>query len=142
MGHGVNYLRIPLDMTGFRWWNPDTPWLYQLQVTVQDEQGNELDAAKQQFGMRSFTMDTVSVPRGRMYLNGEAIPPAGSQHDGAPAAVCNRADTAQLIDDILLAKLCNMNYLRLTQRPVQPKFTKVRQTGIAQPDRPAVVRQP
>ena len=27
----------------------------------------------------------------------------------------------QLIDDILLAKICNMNFLRLTQRPVQDK---------------------
>lgn len=30
-----------------------------------------------------------------------------------------RGDLPQLIDDILLAKLCNMNFLRLTQRPVQ-----------------------
>lgn len=28
----------------------------------------------------------------------------------------------QLIDDILLAKLCNMNFLRLTQRPVQEEI--------------------
>jgi hypothetical protein len=122
MGHGVNYLRIPLDMTGFRWWNPDTPWLYQLQVTVQDEQGNELDAAKQQFGMRSFTMDTVSVPRGRMYLNGEQIRLRGANTMGHLQQCVIRGDTAQLIDDILLAKLCNMNYLRLTQRPVQPEI--------------------
>ena len=122
MGHGVNYLRIPLDMTGFRWWNPDTPWLYQLQVTVQDEQGNELDAARQQFGMRSFTMDTVSVPRGRMYLNGEQIRLRGANTMGHLQPCVIRGDTAQLIDDILLAKLCNMNYLRLTQRPVQPEI--------------------
>ena len=30
-----------------------------------------------------------------------------------------RRDWDQLIDDILLAKICNMNFLRLTQRPVQ-----------------------
>jgi beta-galactosidase/beta-glucuronidase len=27
----------------------------------------------------------------------------------------------QLRDDILLAKICNMNFLRITQRPVQPE---------------------
>jgi len=32
-----------------------------------------------------------------------------------------RKDFRQLEDDILLAKICNMNYLRLTQRPVQPE---------------------
>ena len=30
-----------------------------------------------------------------------------------------REDFEQLINDILLAKLCNMNFFRLTQRPVQ-----------------------
>ena len=30
-----------------------------------------------------------------------------------------RRDTAQLISDILLGKLCNMNFFRFTQRPVQ-----------------------
>ena len=32
-----------------------------------------------------------------------------------------RGDDAQLIDDILLAKLCHMNFWRITQRPVQQK---------------------
>lgn len=31
------------------------------------------------------------------------------------------ADWDQLVDDILLAKICRMNFLRLTQRPVQPE---------------------
>ena len=31
-------------------------------------------------------------------------------------------DWDQLIDDILLAKICNLNFLRLTQRPVQPEI--------------------
>ena len=28
----------------------------------------------------------------------------------------------QLIEDILIAKLCNMNYYRITQRPVQDEI--------------------
>ncbi len=123
MGYGVNFLRIPIDMTGFRWWSPDEPWLYQLQVVVQDEAGNELDAAKQSFGMRSFTMDTTSTSgKGRIYLNGEQIRLRGANTMGHLQQCVIRGDTAQLIDDILLAKLCNMNYLRLTQRPVQPEI--------------------
>ena len=35
-----------------------------------------------------------------------------------------RGDIDQLRDDILLAKLCNMNFLRLTQRPVQDEIYK------------------
>lgn len=33
-----------------------------------------------------------------------------------------RGDFDRLIDDILLAKVCNMNFLRITQRPVQEEF--------------------
>ncbi len=33
-----------------------------------------------------------------------------------------KKDWDQLIEDILLAKICNMNYYRLTQRPVQPEI--------------------
>ena len=33
-----------------------------------------------------------------------------------------RRDFDRLIDDILLAKICNMNYWRLTQRPVQEEI--------------------
>jgi hypothetical protein len=29
-----------------------------------------------------------------------------------------RGDFNQLVEDLLLAKVCNMNFLRLTQRPV------------------------
>lgn len=55
-----------------------------------------------------------------MYLNGEQIRLRGANTMGHLQQCVIKGDTAQLIDDILLAKLCNMNYLRLTQRPVQP----------------------
>jgi len=33
-----------------------------------------------------------------------------------------KKDWDQLIDDILLVKLCNLNFIRMTQRPVQPEI--------------------
>ncbi|NBN93575.1 MAG: hypothetical protein EBV35_07085 [Betaproteobacteria bacterium] len=33
-----------------------------------------------------------------------------------------RGDFDQLVEDLLLAKVCNMNFLRLTQRPVQSEI--------------------
>jgi len=122
MGYGVNYLRIPLKMGNFRLWNTDEPWLYQLQVKLYDEAGNHVDTRVQQFGMRSFTMDTVNIPRGKMYLNGEMVRLRGANTMGHLQQCVMRKDWDQLRDDILLAKLCNMNYLRFTQRPVQPEI--------------------
>src|SRR5690606_10421619 len=76
----------------------------------------------QQFGMRTFTMDTTNIPKGKMYLNGEMIRLRGANTMGHLQQCVMRKDWDQLRDDILLAKLCNMNYLRFTQRPVQPEI--------------------
>lgn len=122
MGYGVNFVRVPIDMEGFRTWDLDHPWLYQIQVSVLDSTGRKLDGASRSFGMRTFTMDTVSKPRGMMYLNGRPVRLRGANTMGHLQQCVYKGDTTQLMEDILLAKLCNMNYLRLTQRPVQPEI--------------------
>jgi len=119
MGHGVNFLRIPLDMKGFRYWNNENPWLYQIQIKLYDQAGKLTDTRVRQFGMRSFTMDTVSIPKGKMFLNGQTIRLRGANTMGFEQQSVMRKDWNRLRDDILLAKACNMNYLRFTQRPVQ-----------------------
>src|SRR5690606_30594014 len=68
MGYGVNCVRVSVQMKNFRLWDTKTPWLYQLQVKLYDEEGKHLDTQVQQFGMRTFTMDTTNIPKGKMYL--------------------------------------------------------------------------
>jgi len=122
MGYGVNYLRIPIKIKDFRLWNTEKPWLYQMQVKLYDKEGKHTDTKVRKFGMRSFTMDTVNVPKGRMYLNGNMIRLRGANTMGHLQQCVIQKDWDQLRDDILLAKLCNMNYLRFTQRPVQSEI--------------------
>ncbi len=122
MGYGVNFLKIKIPVKNPRLWCNNTPWLYQLQVKLLDNNGKITDEASQQFGMRSFTMDTVSVPRGMMYLNGEKIRLRGANSIGYMQQDVIKKDWEQLIDDILLAKVCNMNFIRLCQRPVQDEI--------------------
>jgi len=141
MGPGVNYLRIPIEIPEARPWEPDTPWLYELQVRLLDERKQQVDAAKQPFGVRTFTQDTDARGRereradlepgsarsssrlqGAFYLNGREIRLRGANTMGHLQQCVMRGDERQLIDDILLAKLCNMNFLRLTQRPVQKEI--------------------
>jgi hypothetical protein len=119
MGYGPNFLRIPIAMKNFRLWEPENPWLYQVQVKVYDADGNLTDTRVQQFGMRSFTMDTINSPKGKMYLNGKMIRLRGANTMGFEQLDVMHKNWGQMRDDILLAKLCNMNYLRFTQRPVQ-----------------------
>ncbi len=122
MGYGKNFLKLTVNIKDPKIWNNKTPWLYQLQVKLFNDKKELTDTYRQQFGMRSFTMDTKSTPKGMMYLNGEAIRLRGANTMGFMQVDVKNKNWDQLIDDILLAKICNMNFLRLTQRPVQPEI--------------------
>ncbi len=122
MGAGANLIKVPLAIPRPRLWDLETPWLYQIQVRLLDGAGALLDTAKRQFGMRTFRQDHDNVPRGRMFLNGREIRLRGANTMGFEQQDVFQKDFRQLEDDILLAKICNMNYLRFTQRPVQPEI--------------------
>ena len=122
MGYGVNFLKTKVKIPEPKLWNNKTPWLYQLQVKMYNEEGELTDVQLQQFGMRAFVMDTVSVPKGMMVLNGEKIRLRGANTMGFMQQDVFQKNWDQLIDDILLAKIANMNFYRLTQRPVQPEI--------------------
>lgn len=116
--HGKHVYKIPLVVENPRLWNNETPWLYQMQVSVLRD-NTVCDTVARQFGMRSFTQDVDSDPKGMFYLNGEPIRLRGANTMGFEQLDVMREDYDQLIEDILLAKVCNMNFWRITQRPVQ-----------------------
>jgi hypothetical protein len=119
MGSGKNYLTLTLPMAEARRWDLDSPWLYQVQVQLRDSADKVLDSASQQFGMRTFIQDENSQPKGKFYLNGREIRLRGANTMGNLDMAVFRENFDQLRDDILLARLTNMNFLRLTQHPVQ-----------------------
>ncbi|RMH11012.1 MAG: hypothetical protein D6698_16995 [Gammaproteobacteria bacterium] len=119
---GISYYKCQLDLTGFRYWTLEEPWLYQLQVRLLGEDGQIKDAVAQQFGMRSFVMDEDCNPKGVFRLNGKQVRLRGANTMGYMQQDVMRGDYDQLIRDILIAKLCNLNFLRLTQRPVQKEI--------------------
>ncbi len=118
---GANIYRILIEIPDAKLWSLETPYLYQAQVEVILD-GVVCDREKQHFGMRSFFQDVESEKKGMFYLNGKKIRLRGANTMGFEQWDVLRGDFEQLIDDILLAKLCNMNFLRLTQRPVQDEI--------------------
>ncbi|HHY84981.1 MAG TPA: glycoside hydrolase family 2 [Verrucomicrobia bacterium] len=117
-GEGPNWYRARFDMPGFRWWTPDAPWLYEFQATVIPKIGKP-DHANRHFGMRTFRLDTADEPRGRFFLNGRELRLRGANTMGFEQQDVMRGDLDQLRDDLLLAKVAHINFLRITQRPVQ-----------------------
>ncbi len=119
-GRILKKTKIKIPDKKLRLWAPEHPWLYQMQVSLYDIEGEVLlDNMKRQFGMREFIIDKDSKPKGRMYLNGKEIRLRGTNTMGFLQLDVMRHDWKQLKEDILLAKLTNMNFIRTTQRIVQ-----------------------
>ncbi len=120
-GPGLNYYRYKVEFPDFRLWKPEQPYLYVARVGVLN--GSEgSDRFDRTFGMRKFHMDEEASPKGTLYLNNRPIILRGANEMGHLQQCVMKNDFAQLIDDILIAKLANMNFYRITQRPVQEEI--------------------
>ena len=117
---GTNIYKIPFTIKNPKIWDLETPYLYNAQIEVVCD-GEVRDIKSKQFGIRTFIQNTESNPKGMFYLNGRKIRLRGANTMGFEQQDVMNGNIGQLIDDILLAKICNMNFLRLTQRPVQDK---------------------
>ena len=118
----TNRYVIPVHINSFREWSPAAPHLYTARVTLR-EAGKVIDVRDIPFGMRRFTMDEQPDERGlagTLRLNGERILLRGANTMGFLQQDVQQDKPEQLIDDILICKMAHMNFLRITQRPVQP----------------------
>jgi len=116
----IYHIMVPIANP--RVWTLDEPWLYQAQVQLLDASGKVLDTAEKHFGMRSFEMKEDSKPCGRMFLNGQEIRLRGANEMGNFQLDVLRGNREQLIDDMLLAKITRLNFLRCTQTIMPPEF--------------------
>ncbi len=121
LGNGFNRFQIPISIPDARIWSTDCPNLYQVQVRMIVD-GRVCSVRARQFGIRTFIQDVKSNPKGMFFLNGKPLRLHGANTMGFEQQCVMQENWAQLLDDMLLAKLCNMNFLRLTQRPVQEEI--------------------
>ena len=117
-----NYIYDSFSLDNFKLWTPDTPYLYEITVTLTDMDGNILAEGQTHFGMRKFHMDENSTPKGAFYLNNERVVMRGTNEMGHLPRCVMENDFEQLIDDILIAKVANLNFYRVTQRPVHSEI--------------------
>ena len=125
-GAGWNRYRVLIPMPNARQWSPATPWVYALQVRLRA--GGQSDVLSTEFGMREFVLDEspgADGMRGRFLLNGEMVRLRGANTMGHEQQCVLHGNFDQLRDDLLLARLANMNFLRFTQRPVEPEVYRM-----------------
>ena len=101
-------------------WTAETPHLYPLLLTVKDAQGAVLEVIPAQVGFRK-----VEIKKGVFLLNGSAIKLKGvNRHDHHPqTGKAVPLDT--LHTDILLMKRHNLNAIRTSHYPNDPRFLEL-----------------
>ncbi|MFV0338153.1 MAG: glycoside hydrolase family 2 protein [Chthoniobacterales bacterium] len=122
---GLNTWKLPVRLEEFRWWSPDEPWLYQAQIVLRNENDVVIDSRSSDFGMRTFRISEDEPVKGRIFLNGEQIRLRGANTMGHEQQCVFHKDWKQLHEDILIAKYAGLNFLRITQRPVQKEVYEV-----------------
>jgi len=120
-GHGKNTYKFFIKMRDYRLWEPKSPYLYTLRCTLKINE-EVIDVMDKTFGMRKFHVDERGKVKGAFYLNNKRIFLRGANEMGHLQQCLMRGDYEQLFEDVLIMKLANMNFLRLTQRPVQPEI--------------------
>lgn len=96
-------------------WSAEAPKLYELQVLLTDEEGNQLDATKLKIGFR-----TSEIKNGQLLVNGQPILLKGvnrHEHDPVNGHVVTKAS---MLEDIKDFKNNNINAVRTAHYPNDP----------------------
>lgn len=121
IGIGENEYRWRIPITNHKLWEQDTPYLYGALASLTKD-GKNISGLTETFGLKTFVSDETTNPKGKFLLNGRPFILRGANEMGHLQQNVMNGDFDQLIDDILIAKICNMNYYRITQRPVQTEI--------------------
>lgn len=102
-----------LPMDDPRLWSPDDPFLYDLKVTLQDGNGNEVDAVKSYFGMRKISVAEAADGHLRLMLNNQPLFQLGPLDQGWwPDGLYTAASDEALKYDVQVTKDLGFNMLR------------------------------
>jgi beta-galactosidase len=98
-------------------WTAETPNLYDLVLVLKDKKGNVLEAITSKIGFRSS-----GIKNGQLLVNGKAITIKGvnrHEHDPVTGHVISED---LMIEDILLMKKHNINTVRTSHYPNDPRW--------------------
>ncbi len=96
-----------------RLWSPDSPFLYDLQVTLKDRTGKTIDTVESYFGMRKIEVAKDQDGINRLFLNNKALFQFGFLDQGWwPDGLYTAATDEALRYDIETAKRLGANMVR------------------------------
>lgn len=98
-------------------WSAETPNLYTVNFELTDKQGNVLEATTQQYGFRR-----IEIRNNKVYINNALVLFKGvNRHDIHPQ-LGKAVPVESMIQDILMFKRFNINTIRTSHYPNDPKM--------------------
>ena len=98
-------------------WSAETPYLYTVNAELLDEQGQVLEATTQQYGFR-----TIEIRNKKVYINGMLTLFKGANRHDIHPQYGKAVPVESMIEDILLFKRHNLNTIRTSHYPNDPKM--------------------
>lgn len=110
---GMADQKISVVLKDARLWSPDSPFLYDLEVLLRDEQGSELDRVESYFGMRKISIEKDKNGVNRLFLNNRDQFMMGPLDQGWwPDGLYTAPTDEALRYDLEVTKRLGMNMLR------------------------------
>ena len=107
-------LNVPLTLAinTPRLWSPDEPFLYNLEVSV-EQNGKEVDRVASYFAMRKISLDKDQDGHERLFLNNKPVFQYGTLDQGWwPGGLYTAPSDEALKYDIAVTKNCGFNMIR------------------------------
>jgi len=119
-GGGENVIEMQTAVINPHKWTAETPYLYEVLLTLKDSKGKIIEVERCNFGFRK-----VELKGGQLLVNGKAILLKGvNRHEHDPDH--GRAiPLSRMIQDIKLLKQNNINAVRTSHYPDDPKWYEI-----------------
>lgn len=110
-GEGKIVIRDPLL------WSAETPYLYTVNMELLDAQGKVIEATTQQYGFRK-----IDIWNNKIYINNMLTYFKGANRHDIHPQLGKAIPVESMIEDILLFKRFNLNTVRTSHYPNDPKM--------------------
>ncbi len=114
---GKSLQTIPMIVKNPKLWSAETPNLYTMKLAVLNDKGEVIDKTISKFGFRD-----VKVTKGQLLVNNKPVYIKGvNRHDHDPRTG-HYISTERMEQDIILMKQNNINAVRTSHYPNDPRF--------------------
>lgn len=117
---GEEFVKKSIDFAGLtdlQTWTAETPALYTLELSQEDNERKEEMAFATKVGFRE-----IKIENSLIYVNGERVLFKGANTQDTHPLTGRTVDTETLLRDVIMMKQANMNTIRGSHYPRQPKM--------------------